>query len=246
MRDLTRHPQLVVELLEPLRIGDGLGQQFERDRTIDRDFNGGVRMTRGLIAGCCALALVTTTGAMLTAQGGGRRPGSPPGDASVQIGGKWIDITYGRPLKRGRNVFPPGADYAKITHTDGAAVWRAGANVSTRLKTEGPIVINGKTVPAGEHSLFIDVKSPSDWTLIVSGYGAQQHYDPNSTDKNALWGSFGYTPDKDVARAPMKVETLPFSVEELTWSFVDVTNDGGRIAIMWDKTMASVPFKTGM
>src|SRR5581483_9580448 len=101
-------------------------------------------------------------------------------------------------------------------------------NVSTRLKTEAPIVINGKTVPAGEHSLFIDVKSASDWTLIVSGYGAQQHYDPNSADKNALWGSFGYTPDKDIVRAPMKLDTLPFSVEELTWSFLDVTNDGGR------------------
>ena len=44
----------------------------------------------------------------------------------------------------------------------------------------------------------------------------------------------------------MKVETLPFSVEELTWSFLDVANDGGRLAVMWDKTMASAPFKIGM
>jgi len=200
-------------------------------------------MTRRVIAGCCALLIGS---AVLVAQGGGRRPGSPPGDASLQIGGKWIDITYGRPLKRGRNVFPPGADYAKITHTDGATVWRAGANVSTRLKNEAPLVINGKTVAPGEYSLFIDVKSPGDWTFIVSNYAAAPRYDPNSTNKDALWGSFGYTPDKDVVRAAMKVETLPFAVEELTWSFVDVTNDGGRIAIMWDKTMASVPFKVGM
>jgi len=199
-------------------------------------------MIRGLIAGCCALLM---SGAVIVGQGGGRRPGSPAGDTSVQIGGKWIDITYGRPLKRGRNVFPPGADYAKITHTDGAPVWRAGANVSTRLKNEAPLVINGKTVPAGEYSLFIDVKSPSDWTLIVSNWAAQARYDPNSDNKTALWGSFGYTPDKDVARAAMKVETLPFSVEELTWSFLDVANDGGRLAVMWDKTMASAPFKIG-
>ena len=42
---------------------------------------------------------------------------------------------------------------------------------------------------------------------------------------------------------PMKVDTLPFAVEQLTWSFVDMTTDGGRIAITWGKTMASAPFK---
>jgi len=36
------------------------------------------------------------------------------------------------------------------------------------------------------------------------------------------------------------VDTLPYTVEELTRQFVDVTNDGGRIAIMSDKSMGSV------
>ena len=40
----------------------------------------------------------------------------------------------------------------------------------------------------------------------------------------------------------MKVDTLPYAVEELTWQFVDMTSDSGRIAIMWDKAMATVPF----
>ena len=31
---------------------------------------------------------------------------------------------------------------------------------------------------------------------------------------------------------PMKVDTLPYRVEELTWQFLDITDDGGRIAIM--------------
>jgi hypothetical protein len=43
----------------------------------------------------------------------------------------------------------------------------------------------------------------------------------------------------------MKLETLPFAVEQLTWSFLDMSNDSGRMAIMWGKTMASVPFKAG-
>ena len=78
----------------------------------------------------------------------------------------------------------------------------------------------------------------------MSNWAAQTRYDPNN--KEALWGSFGYTPDKDVVRAPMTVSKLPFSVEELTWDFVDVTAAGGKLAIMWDKTMASVPFTVGM
>jgi len=62
----------------------------------------------------------------------------------------------------------------------------------------------------------------------------------------ALWGSYNYTPAKDVVRAPMKLETLSHSVEQLTWEFVDMTDAGGSIAISWGNQMASVPFKVGM
>jgi len=43
----------------------------------------------------------------------------------------------------------------------------------------------------------------------------------------------------------MKLETLPHVVEQLTWDFVDMSDAGGLMAIMWDKVMASVPFKIG-
>lgn len=198
------------------------------------------RVIRGLAIGS---ALALALGSLVVAQG--RRQLSPNGTASTQIAGKWIDITSGRPLKRGRDVFGYGADYGKITHTDGATVWRAGANVSTRLKTEVPLVINGKTVPVGEYSVFIDVKSPTDWTFIVSNWAAQAAYDPNNNSKEALWGSFGYTADKDVVRAPMKVTQTPTSVDQLTWLFTDVTAAGGALEILWDKTVAAVPFKVG-
>lgn len=197
------------------------------------------------------------------------RPLSPPGQASVQVagkwvksdrqsytmggeryeGGKWIDILYSRPLMRGRGAFEgTGKDYGKsmiaqIPGVPKATVWRAGANVSTRLKTEVPLIIGGTTVPPGEYSLFIDLKQPTEWTFIVSNLGAATRIDPNN--KDAIYGSFGYTPDKDVTRAAMKVDTLPFTVEELTWQFIDMTNDGGRIAILWNKSIGSVPFKIG-
>jgi hypothetical protein len=215
-----------------------------------------------------AVAALIVCGAVVAAQQPAPpRPLSPSGSTQAQVlgrwvkgdrpsfaagqeryvDGKWLEITYGRPSLRGRDVFGSGATYGKalldlpLGDWGAPPVWRAGANVSTRLKTEAALTLGNKTIPAGEYSLFIDAKSPSDWTLIVSSWAAQQRMDQK--DKTALWGAYGYTPDKDVARVPMKIETLPFTVEQLTWGFVDMTTDGGRMAISWARTMASVPFK---
>ncbi len=184
-----------------------------------------------------------------------RLPASPEGRAQVQVGGKWvagqeatyqggkwIEITYGRPGLKGRvNIFGSGADYGKGVNA-GAPVWRAGANVTTRLRNEVPLVIGGKTLAPGEYSVFIDLKAGA-WTFVLSTWDAQKTYDPNN--KAALWGSFNYTPDKDVVRVPMKLAKNTVSIEQLTWSFVNMTATGGEIAIMWDKDVASVPFKLG-
>jgi Protein of unknown function (DUF2911) len=178
--------------------------------------------------------------------GKGQRPAFTLGRETYQ-NGKWIEITYGRPLQRGRDLFGSGPNYGKAANDVGAPgfppppVWRAGANQTTRLKTEVPLMLGATTVPPGEYSLFVDLKGPSEWTLIVSRWAAQVKFDPQN--KDALWGAYGYTPDKDVVRVPMKVDTLPFDVDELTWTFVDMTNDSGKIALIWGKSMASTPFK---
>jgi hypothetical protein len=211
-----------------------------------------------------ALALVSSTAVLAgqqTAPAPANRPLSPDGVASVQVlgtwqqaekqtytmggarytGGRWIDILYGRPLLRGREAFTgTGADYGKATNGPDATVWRAGANYTTRLRSEVPLVIGGTTVPAGEHTVFIHLKDPSEWTFIVSRWPAQTKYDPNN--KEALYGAFNYTADRDVVRAPMKVDSLPFKVEQLTWQFLDMTGDSGRMAVMWDRSMGSVAF----
>lgn len=213
------------------------------------------------------LALVTVFAGVspVWAQEGGKRSMSPNGSAATQVlgkwvkgdrpsfalgrdvyqGGKWIDITYGRPIARGRDLFGSGENYGKAANDVGAPgfppppVWRAGANVTTRLRTEVALKFGEHTLPAGEYSVFIDLKLP-EWTLILSNWPAQQQFDPKN--KDALWGAYGYTPDKDVLRVPMKLETLPFSVDELTWTFLDMKPEGGRVALMWGRTLASTPF----
>jgi len=176
------------------------------------------------------------------------RLASPPGASATEVGGryderegyvggKWIEITFGRPIKRGRNLFGP-ADYAEALN-DGAPVWRAGANVSTRLRTEVPLLIGGMTLSPGEYTMFIDLQ-PQGWSLIISKWAAQTRFDENN--KNALFGAYDYTPDRDVVRVPMTRETLSHSHDQLAWEFLDMTDGGGRLAIMWDKELASVPF----
>lgn len=177
----------------------------------------------------------------VAAQQPARRPASPPGTTSTQVDGKWIDIEYGRPILRGRtNIFGSGADYGKKLY-DGGPVWRAGANNTTLLKTEVPLEIGGKRVAPGEYAVLVELKNEKDWTFILSTQARQARFDPKNTTE--LYGGFNYKPDHDVTRAPMRVETLPYSVEQLTWNFTDVTPAGGTMRVAWDKQMGSVAFK---
>ena len=185
-----------------------------------------------------------------------RRPLSPPGVASTQVagkwsapdkdgertytGGKWIEITYGRPMLRGRtNIFGNGASYGKQVNAS-APLWRAGANVTTTLKTEVSLEVGGKRLEPGEYSLFVELKE-SGWTLVVSKQPRQEKYDAN--EKSKTWGAYNYDPKFDVVRVPMTMTAPAFSVDQFTIAFVDMTDSGGKIAMAWEKTGGVVPFK---
>ena len=192
-----------------------------------------------------ALGLVTIGPVGLTQE----RLASPPGQSATQVGGgtydgragyvggPWIEIRYGRPIKRGRDLFGP-SDYVDFLN-DGAPVWRAGANTTTRLLTEVALTFGTEVVPPGEYTVFIELAT-TPWTFIISTWPAQQTYDQENTE--ALFGAYEYTPDRDVVRVPMTRETLPYSFDQLSWQFLDMSNHGGRLALLWDATIASVAF----
>lgn len=182
-------------------------------------------------------------------------PASPRGTAATQVGGKWVEekpgaapryrdgkwitIDYGRPILRGRTgIFGTGADYGKAVN-GGAPVWRAGANQTTRLKTEVPLVFGSTTVPAGEYNVLVDLK-PGAWTLILSTQPYQQKYArDNKTD---LWGSFNYDPKFDVVRVPMQTGEMDMSFDQFVIGFIDMTQEGGWLGMWWEKTGAKVAF----
>lgn len=182
-------------------------------------------------------------------------PPSPQGQASVQVGGrwektptggqryvdgKWIVVDYGRPLLRGRaSIFGAGADYGK-TISDGSPVWRMGANDTTRLTTQAPLSIGGKTLAPGVYNAFAELKAGA-WKLVLSTQPRQPKYDPN--DKVLLYGSYNYDPKFDVLRAPMTVRQGSDSVEQLTIGFVNVTAAGATLSVAWEKTVATIDLR---
>jgi hypothetical protein len=182
---------------------------------------------------------------------------SPAGQAAIQVGGKWdktpeggqtyrdgkwIVVDYGRPLLRGRKeIFGSGADYGKFVNA-GAPVWRAGANNTTRLTTQVPLQIGGKTIAPGVYNLFVDLK-PGNWTLVLSTQPVQEQFDPN--DKVRLSGATNYDAKFDVIRAPMAVRTGDVSVEQFTIGFSNVSDTRATLSMAWDRTLATIDLTVG-
>jgi hypothetical protein len=205
------------------------------------------------------ITLVLACGFGLDAQGvpAVKLPPSPPGQAAVQLGGtwersgeggqryrdgKWVVIDYGRPLLRGRTeIFGAGADYGKQV-MDGSPIWRAGANDTTRLTTQVPLQIGGKTIAPGVYSVFVDLK-PGNWTFVLSTQPVQEQYDPN--DKVKLYGAYNYDTKFEVLRAPMRVKAGDVSAEQFTIGFVNVTATRATLTMAWEKTVASVDIAMG-
>jgi hypothetical protein len=179
-------------------------------------------------------------------------PASPVGQAAVQLGGtwektdgggqryrdgKWIVVDYSRPLLRGRkDIFGAGAEYGQAVYGN-APIWRAGANATTRLTTQAPLVVAGKTIQPGVYNVFVDLK-PGAWTLVLNTQPVQEQYDPN--DKVKLFGAYNYDPKFDVLRAPMTVRSTDTSIEQFTIGFVNATGTGATLTMSWERTLAMV------
>jgi Protein of unknown function (DUF2911) len=200
------------------------------------------------IAVWCGVSVLATAQALPDV----KLPPSPQGQAAIQVGGvwaktaeggqtyrdgKWIVVDYGRPLLRGRKeIFGTGSDYGRTVNA-GAPLWRAGANDTTRLTTQTPMQIAGRTLAPGVYNVFVDLK-PGNWTLVLSTQPVQEKFDPN--DKVRLSGATNYDPKFDVLRAPMTVRTADASVEQFTIGFTNVTDTRATLSMAWDRTLAAI------
>jgi Protein of unknown function (DUF2911) len=150
---------------------------------------------------------------------------SPGAEASATIAGKSITIKYSSPSVRGRQIFGDGGVISKDSTYP---VWRAGANAATTLQTAANLDIGGLNVPAGSYSLYVLVKDPDKWQLIVN----------KQTGQNGD----SYEQGMDLGRVGMKMEKPPASVEKLKYT-ITTSGNTGRIQLEWESHIASVAIR---
>jgi len=137
--------------------------------------------------------------------------------ARATLGGSEVWVDYGRPMKRGREIFGNVVPWN--------TVWRTGANAATQLNTPVELVIGGASVPAGKYTVWT-LPTPTGWKLIINKQTGQ-------------WGT-EYHQEQDLARVDTRVETLPAPVEQFVIAF-EPANAPMAITFTWDKTKVSVP-----
>ena len=168
---------------------------------------------RAIILTSVALSLA----ALVWAQAQEKRA-SPHETISAAIAGKKITIEYGRPYKKGRNIFGGLEPLGKV--------WRTGADEATTLTTEADLMIGNIHLPAGTYGLFT-IPNEKEWTLVLNKVAKQ-------------WGAFKYDEKQDLGRTPMQVKKLSAPVEQLTITIEPKGKSDGTLKIAWDTTEATV------
>jgi hypothetical protein len=149
---------------------------------------------------------------------------SPSMEATATIGGKAITIKYSAPSVRGRQIFGDGG---VVSHDRTYPAWRAGANRATAFHTDADLNVGGLNVPAGDYTLFVWVKDPDAWQLIVNKQTGQ-------------WG-LTYKEDQDLGRVKMAMSKPAAPVETLKYTLADEGGNKGKLTIEWENHVASVP-----
>jgi hypothetical protein len=148
-------------------------------------------------------------------------PGSAVGRAGARLpGGSYLHVVYGKPYKRGRQVFGGVVGYDQI--------WVTGAHRATELVATAPVTVGGEALEPGVYSLFTTPRTDR-WTLHLNralGMHLADEYDP------AL----------DVLTVDLVPGTLAEPVEAFTIDFIP-TGDGVDLRIRWDRTEVAVPIR---
>jgi hypothetical protein len=146
-------------------------------------------------------------------------PASPRDSVSATIGGATVKVNYGRPSKRGREIFGGLVPFG--------TAWRTGANEATAFSTSKALRFGSVTVPAGNYTLFTLPAQDGTWQLIINKQTGQ-------------WGT-AYDAAQDLARIPMTVSQTPAVVEQMQIT-VTPAGAGGELAVLWDRTKAVAAF----
>ena len=137
---------------------------------------------------------------------------------TAAVGGAHLTVDYGRPHRRGREIFGAVVPWGQV--------WRTGANAATGFTTDADLSINGTAIPKGSYTLFT-LPTPNGTKLIVNKQTGQ-------------WGT-QYDEAQDLARIDLASEQIAEPVEVFTIA-VEPKAQGGMLTFVWDRTRYSVQF----
>jgi hypothetical protein len=152
---------------------------------------------------------------------------SPPETATGKIGDASLMIKYCAPSVRGRKMFGEGG---KLMSDPTAPIWRAGANDATAFHTDADLKIGSLAVPKGDYTLFVNLKDPDAWELVINKQTGQ-------------WG-LTYDASKDLGRVKMEMSKPPAVIEMLKYTISSAGGNKGTMTLAWENHIASVPVTT--
>ena len=149
---------------------------------------------------------------------------SPPDQATITIVGKTIRVNYSAPSVRGRKIFGDGG---LLSQDPTYPAWRAGANSATSFHTDADLDIGGLAVKKGDYTLYVWVKDPNAWELIVNKETGQWGLDHNAS--------------LDLGRAKMTMTKPPKLVERLKYTLTAAGPNKATLELAWENHVATVP-----
>jgi hypothetical protein len=84
---------------------------------------------------------------------------SQRGAVVQMIGTTRVEVTYTRPVARGRALFGKLVPWGRV--------WNPGADSATAISLSAPLRVNGERLDAGSYSLWA-IPGETEWTLIFS------------------------------------------------------------------------------
>ena len=134
-----------------------------------------------------------------------------------------VELNYSRPAKKDRKIMGDLVAFGKV--------WRTGANNATTLTFSEDVTIGGKDIKAGKYGL-LTIPDAAKWTIIIS------------KDVNVSQPA-DYKPENDVVRVMADVVTTPYTVENFTINFANITGNSCNVEMMWENTYVQFPVTTG-
>lgn len=130
-----------------------------------------------------------------------------------------IRVVYGRPYKKGREVFGNLLKFGKA--------WRVGANESTEILFMTDVMVGNTKVKAGRYSVII-IPTKDSWTLKINS-------------DNDGWGNYSYDASKDVASITVPTQKSGKEIEQLSIVLYEKSKNVAHLKIGWDTTFAEFP-----